>query len=186
MDEKTHFLKFWNKEAAATRDGAVADSRGLRLPPGSQVAHRARDRLAHRARGDRCSPTVSRRACSNGPRRQRPATMKEVLDTYDRSSRRARPGSSRPPTPRTGQRQVPFMFQGQQVMNETGLREGVGISARHHSSPRPALHVSAADGVDGAGRSTGRAPTSRCERGPLSVELAECCPSCAVPVLGGP
>ena len=53
MDDKTLFLQFWDKEAAATRKVISRIPEGFDLSARSEIPNRARDRLADRARRKR-------------------------------------------------------------------------------------------------------------------------------------
>jgi uncharacterized damage-inducible protein DinB len=116
MDEKSHFLKFWNKEAAATR--AVLS----RIPEGSDYRPDPKSRTAREVawlivREEILLAEGLEKGVLEWVELPVPETMKEVLDTYDRSHDVATrkleaTDSSRWPG------KVPFLFQGQEVMNE--------------------------------------------------------------------
>ena len=63
-----------------------------------------------------------------------PATMKEVLDTYDRQHDALTKGLHAL-TPAQWERKVPFMYQGQEVMSETGYGNAWGFSRRRTAIP---------------------------------------------------
>ena len=132
MDEKSHFLKTWNKEATATRAvlSRIPEGSDYRQDPKSRTARdiawvlvREEIRLAHGLET----------GVLEWEEVPAPETMKEVLDTYDRSHDAATrkleaAGSAR------WSGNVPFTFQGQTVMNDPGaeLAWGFLLDMIHH------------------------------------------------------
>ena len=132
MDEKSHFLKFWNKEAAATR--AVLS----RIPEGSDYRPDPKSRTAREVawlivREEILLADGLEKGVLEWVELPAPKTMKEVLDTYDRShdaaTRKLETADAA-----TWSGNVPFMFQGQQVMNEPGAEIAWGflLDMIHH------------------------------------------------------
>jgi uncharacterized damage-inducible protein DinB len=116
MDEKTHFLKFWNKEAAATR--AVLS----RIPEGSDYRPDPKSRTAREVawlivREEILLADGIAKGVIEWAELPAPPTMKEVLDTYDRSHDAATRKLEATDAARWAGK-VPFTFQGQEVMNE--------------------------------------------------------------------
>jgi uncharacterized damage-inducible protein DinB len=132
MDEKAHFLRFWEKEAEATRKVLS------RIPEGSTYRPDPKSRTAREIAWLIASEEI---ALADGLEKgafewkevPAPATMKEVLDTYDRhhdaiTKRLQAIGSAR------WEGKVPFIYQGQQVMNEPGTESAWGflLDIVHH------------------------------------------------------
>ena len=118
MDEKTLYMKFWEKEAPATRK-VIA-----RIPEGSDYRPDPKSRTAREI-----AWLIVREEIVLGEGLQKgilewqevpaPATMKEVLDAYDRHHDTVTT-TLRGIDSARWERRVPFMFQGQEVMNEPG------------------------------------------------------------------
>jgi uncharacterized damage-inducible protein DinB len=116
MDQKTHFLKYWQQEAAATRKVLS------RIPEGSTYRPDPKSRTAREIAWLIVREEI---VLADGLEKGRlewaevpaPATMKEVLETYDRHHDAATKKLQAVSTERWDQK-VPFMFGGQQVMNE--------------------------------------------------------------------
>jgi len=125
MDQKALFLKFWEKEAPATRT-VIA-----RIPEGSSYRPDPKSRTARDiawlivaeeiALGDGIEKGVF-----EWVERPAPATMTEIVETYDRHHDRVTK-QFHATEPARWERRVPFMFQGQQVMNETGYDNAWGF-----------------------------------------------------------
>ena len=129
MDEKTHFLKFWNKEAAATR--AVLS----RIPEGSDYRPDPKSRPAREiawliVREEILLADGLEKGVLEWEEVPAPKTMKEVLDTYDRSHDAA----TKKLEAAAWSGNVPFTFQGQQVMNEPAAETAWGflLDMIHH------------------------------------------------------
>ncbi len=122
MDEKTLLLQFWEKEAPATR--AVLS----RIPEGSDYRPDPKSRTAREI-----AWLIVREAIVLADGLERgtlewtevpaPPTMREVLEQYNRTQD--------PVTKRLAalaisqwERKVPFMYEGQEVMSDTGYATG--------------------------------------------------------------
>src|SRR5690242_19956283 len=125
MDQKALFLKFWEKEAKATR--AVLS----RIPERSDYRPDPKSRTA---REIAWLIVVEEMVLVDGlekgklewAERPAPASMKDVLAAYDRAheamtTRLQAIGHDR------WERHVPFVYNGQTVMNETGYDNGWGF-----------------------------------------------------------
>lgn len=132
MDEKSQFLKYWNKEAAAIR--AVLS----RIPEGSDYRPDPKSRTAREiawliVREEILLADGLEKGVLEWEEVPAPKTIKEVLDTYDRSHDAAtRKLESTDPARWSGK--VPFTFQGQEVMNEPGGETAWGflLDIIHH------------------------------------------------------
>lgn len=125
MDQKAHFLKFWEKEAAATRKVLS------RIPEGSTYRPDPKSRTAREiawliVREEIALADGLGKGAFEWTEVPAPATMKEVLDTYDRHHDTVTKALQAIDTERWEGR-VPFMYQGQQVMNETGADNAWGF-----------------------------------------------------------
>ena len=125
MDQKVLFLKFWEKEAPATRKviSRIPDGSAYRPDPKSRTAREIAWLIVAEeiALGDGLEKGVF-----EWVERPAPATVKEVLETYDRHHDAVTKRFHAIEPPRW-ERRVPFMFQGQQVMNETGYDNAWGF-----------------------------------------------------------
>jgi uncharacterized damage-inducible protein DinB len=119
MDEKALFLKFWEKEAPATRkviSRIPQDQSGYRADP---KARNAREIAWMMVREEILLADGIEKGEMAWVELPAPATVKEILDTYDRHHDEAtRKLRSVPPA--GWQKQVPFTFDGQEVMKDTG------------------------------------------------------------------
>jgi len=133
MDEKALFLKFWKKEAPATRkviSRIPEEKSDYRADP---KARNAREIAWLLVREEIVLVEGLEKGTLEWVELPTPATVKEILDTYDRghddlTARLERLGASR------WEQRVPFMFGGQEVMNETGSDNAWGFffDAIHH------------------------------------------------------
>ena len=132
MDEKALLLKFWEKEAPATRK-VIA-----RIPEGSTYRPDPKSRTAREiawliVREETVLVDGLEKGALEWAEIPAPATVKEILDGYDRQhenlARRLQAID-----PARWERKVPFMFQGQQVMNESGYENAWGflLDIIHH------------------------------------------------------
>jgi uncharacterized damage-inducible protein DinB len=132
MDQKTYFLKFWNKEAAATRQVLS------RIPEGSAYRPDPKSRTAREiawliVREEMALADGLEKGTLEWTEVPVPATMKDVLDAYDKhhdaSTRKLEAVDSR-----RWDQPVPFIYQGQQVMNEPGVDNAWGflLDIIHH------------------------------------------------------
>ena len=125
MDQKALFLQFWEKEAAATR--AVIS----RIPEGSDYRPDPKSRPAREIAWQ-----IVREEIVLGEGLEKgalewadvppPATMKEVLDTYDRQHDALTKGLKALSLAQW-ERKVPFLYQGQEVMSDTGYANAWGF-----------------------------------------------------------
>jgi len=125
MDEKALFLKFWEKESAATRQ-VIA-----RIPEGSDYRPDPKSRTAREiawviVREEILLTEGIEKGALEWVEVPVPATIKEVLETYDRHhdklTRRLHAVDTK-----GWERKVPFMFEGQEVMSDTGYGTGWGF-----------------------------------------------------------
>lgn len=125
MDEKSLFLKFWEKEAPATRKVLA------RIPEGSTYRPDPKSRIAREiawliVREEIVLADGLAKGKLEWEEIPPPASMKDVLATYDRNHdplTKQLQGVE----PAGWERRVPFMFGGQQVMNETGYENAWGF-----------------------------------------------------------
>jgi uncharacterized damage-inducible protein DinB len=125
MDEKALFLKFWEKEAPATRKVLS------RIPEGSAYRPDPKSRTAREIawliiREEAALVDGIETGTLNWKELPAPSTMKEILDAYDRQ-RAALLTRMQAIEPARWERRVPFLFDGQEVMSETGYDTGWGF-----------------------------------------------------------
>ena len=132
MDEKALFLKFWEKEGAATRKVIS------RIPEESSYRPDEKSRTAREiawliVREEIVLAQGLEKGVLEWEEVAAPKTMKEVLDTYDRSHDAATRKLQAADTARWSGN-VPFTFQGQTVMNDPGaeLAWGFLLDMIHH------------------------------------------------------
>src|SRR5689334_8569674 len=125
MDDKTLFLQFWEKEAAATRKVIS------RIPEGSTYRPDPKSRTAREIawliiREESVLAEGLEKGTLEWQEIAAPETMKEVLSAYD-----AQHGSAtkklKALSAANWERKVPFIFQGQEVMSETGSANAWGF-----------------------------------------------------------
>ncbi len=125
MSEGALFLKFWEKEAAATRKVLT------RIPEGSDYRPDPKSRPAREIAWLIVREEV---ALGDGLRSGKlewievpaPKTMKDVLDEYDRQHDRIT-AEFRALDDAAWQKKVPFVYGGQTVMNETASDNAFGF-----------------------------------------------------------
>jgi uncharacterized damage-inducible protein DinB len=132
MDHKTHFMNFWHKEAAATRNVLA------RIPEGSAYRPDPKSRTAREiawliVREEIALADGMKKGTFEWTEVPAPATMKEVLDAYDRHH----PEATRTLEQLDAKRwddQIPFIFGGQEVMRDTGANNAWGflLDMIHH------------------------------------------------------
>ncbi len=125
MDERALFLKFWEKEAPATRKVIS------RIPEGSDYRPDPKSRTAREiawliVREETVLIDGLEKGTLEWAEVPAPAGMNEVLDTYDRlhanlAARFQAIDSAR------WEKRVPFTFGGQQIMNEPGYDNAWGF-----------------------------------------------------------
>ncbi len=125
MDEKGLFLKFWEKEGAATRQVIS------RIPEGSDYRPDPKSRPAREiawliVREEILLTDGLEKGALEWVEVPAPATIKEILATYDRHhdnlTKRLRAVDTK-----GWERKVPFTFQGQEVMSDTGYANAWGF-----------------------------------------------------------
>jgi uncharacterized damage-inducible protein DinB len=125
MDERALFLQFWDKEGAATRKvfSRIPDRSDYRPDPKSRTAREIAWLIVR-------EETVLADGLQKGTLEwaevPAPATMKEVLAAYDREHEAATRKLKALATSEW-ERKVPFVFQGQEVMSETGYGNAWGF-----------------------------------------------------------
>lgn len=131
MDEKTLFLNFWKKEAVATRKVLSRIPEGdYRPDPKSRTAREIAWLIVSEEIALADGLEKGRFEWTDAPA---PATMKQVLETYDRehdalTARLERLGAEQL------ERDVPFLYGGQEVMRSRGLEScwGFFFDIIHH------------------------------------------------------
>ncbi len=132
MDQKTVFMKVWEKEGPTTRKvfSRIPEGSDYRPDPKSRPAREIAWLIVREeiALGDGLSKGVLE--WTDVPA---PATMKEVLDTYDRHHDEVTRQLHAADTTRWDQN-VPFMYQGQEVMSAPGYENAWGflLDMIHH------------------------------------------------------
>jgi uncharacterized damage-inducible protein DinB len=132
VDQKTTFLKYWDKEAVATRKVLS------RIPEGSTYRPDPKSRTAREiawliVREEIALADGLEKGVFEWTEVPAPPTMKEVLDAYDQhhesASRRLHAIDSA-----NWDRKVPFIYQGQEVMSEPGWDNAWGfmLDMIHH------------------------------------------------------
>ena len=132
MDLKAFFLKYWDKEAAATRKVIS------RIPEGSTYRPDPKSRTAREiawliVREEQVLADGLETGTLEWQEVGAPSTMKEVLAAYD-AQHEAATKKLKALSDATWQRKVPFMYQGQEVMSETGSGNAWGffLDIIHH------------------------------------------------------
>ena len=132
MDEKALLLKFWEKEAPATRK-VIA-----RIPEGSTYRPDPKSRTAREiawliVREEIVLVDGLEKGALEWAEIPAPATVKEILDGYDRHHENLDRRLQAIDAARW-EWKVQFMFQGQQVMNESGYENAWGflLDIIHH------------------------------------------------------
>ncbi len=125
MDQKALFLKFWEKEAPATKKvlSRITEGSDYRPDPKSRTAREIAWLIVR-------EETVLAEGLEKGVFEwvevPAPPTVKEVLDTYDRHHDNVTRRLHALNTERW-ERKVPFMYQGQEVMSEPGYDNAWGF-----------------------------------------------------------
>jgi len=125
MDEKALFLKFWEREGAATRN-VIA-----RIPEGSEYRPDPKARMALEIAWVLVREEISlvaglEKGVLEWEEIPPPSTMKEIVDAYDRHRERA---TARLQAIDAAQweRRIPMTFQGKEVMSATGYENAWGF-----------------------------------------------------------
>lgn len=132
MDHKALFIKYWEKEAPATRKVLS------RIPEGAEYRPDPKSRTAREiawliVREELALVEGLEKGAFEWAEVPAPATMKEVLDTYDHHhadlTRRLQAIG-----PARWEGKVPFVYQGQEVMSELGYDNAWGflLDMIHH------------------------------------------------------
>ena len=133
MDEKALFLKFWKREAPATRKviSRIPQERSDYRP--DPKARNAREIAWLIVREEIILIEGLEKGVLEWAEVPTPATIKEILDTYDRHHEELTAKLERIDASRWDER-VPFMFGGQEVMKETGNENAWGflLDTIHH------------------------------------------------------
>ena len=132
MDEKALFLKFCEKEAPATRKVIS------RIPEGSSYRPDPKSRTAREiawliVREEAVLADGLEKGVLEWEEVPAPATIKEILEAYDRLHANY-VKRLQAVAPARWEGKVPFMFGGQQIMNETGSDNAWGflLDIIHH------------------------------------------------------
>ena len=132
MDQKALLLKIWEREAPATRKVIS------RIPEGSDYRPDPKSRTAREiawliVREEIALVEGLEKGTLEWVEVPAPATIREILETYDRHRENVAARLEAIDSSRWEQR-VPFMFQGQQVMNEAGYDNAWGflLDIIHH------------------------------------------------------
>ncbi len=125
MDERALFLKFWEKEAAATRKVIS------RIPEGSPYRPDPKSRTAREiawliVREEIVLTEGLEKGTLEWAEVPAPETIKEILETYDRHHQDLTK-RFQAIDPARWERRVPFTFQGQEIMSETGYDNAWGF-----------------------------------------------------------
>jgi uncharacterized damage-inducible protein DinB len=133
MDQKALFMKFWEKEAAATRkviERIPQDRSDYRADP---KARTARDIAWLLVREEMVLGDGLEKGAINWEDVPTPATVKEILDAYDTHHPSVTRTLHQLP-PATWEQSVPFMWQGQEVMRATAYESAWGflLDLIHH------------------------------------------------------
>jgi len=132
MDQKALFMKFWEKDAPATRKvlSRIPEGRDYRPDPKSRTAREIAWLIVREeiALGDGLTKGAFEWADVPAP-----ATMKEVLDAYDRHHDEVTQRLQALDSARWEQ-DIPFMYQGQEVMRAPGYENAWGflLDMIHH------------------------------------------------------
>lgn len=132
MDQKTLFMTYWKKEAPATRKvlSRIPEGSDYRPDPKSRTAREIAWLIVHEERALAEGLAKGRLEWADVPA---PATMKEVLEAYDRQhddlTRRMEAVDVK-----AWEGKVPFVYGGQEVMNEPGYDNAWGflLDIIHH------------------------------------------------------
>jgi len=132
MDQKALFLKFWEKDAPATRKVLS------RIPEGSDYRPDPKSRTAREiawliVREEIALADGLDKGVFEWAEVPAPPTMREVLETYDRHHENITRRLHALDTARWEQK-VPFVYQGQEVMSEPGYENAWGflLDIIHH------------------------------------------------------
>jgi uncharacterized damage-inducible protein DinB len=126
MDQKALFLKFWEKEAPATRKviSRIPQEKSDYKP--DPKSRNAREIAWLIVMEEKVFVDGLEKGALDWPDMPAPATVKEILDAYDRwhddlTKRLHRLDHA------AWEKQIPFLYQGQEVMKDTGYEYGWGF-----------------------------------------------------------
>jgi uncharacterized damage-inducible protein DinB len=133
MDEKSLFLKFWEKEGPTTRkviSRIPEDRSDYRPDPKSRTAREIAWLLV---REDIALVEGLEKGVFEWVEVAAPPTVREILDTYDRHHDEVSERFKRLETSRW-EKQIPFTYQGQEVMSASGYESAWGflLDQIHH------------------------------------------------------
>jgi uncharacterized damage-inducible protein DinB len=133
MDQKALFMKFWEKEATATRkviERIPQDKSDYRADP---KARTAREIAWVMVREEMVLGSGLEKGALEWEDIPTPATVKEILDTYDKHHDAITKTLHAIPSERW-EASVPFMWQGQEVMRASGYDNAWGflLDLIHH------------------------------------------------------
>ena len=125
MDEKALFMQFWDKEAAATRKviSRIPENSNYRPDPKSRTAREVAWLIV---REEAVLADGLQKSVLDWAEVPPPATVAEVLAAYDRHHTAATT-ALKALAPSGWERKVPFMYQGQEVMSDTGYAMAWGF-----------------------------------------------------------
>jgi uncharacterized damage-inducible protein DinB len=126
MKEHELFLKFWDKEAAATRKviSRIPQERSDYRP--DPKARNAREIAWLMVREEIALAEGLMKGQLEWVEVPTPTTVKEIVDTYDRQHDVVT-NTLKGFDAATWERRLPFMYQGQEVMSETGIGSAWGF-----------------------------------------------------------
>ncbi len=132
MDPKAFFLKHWNKEAVATRAvlSRIPERATYRPDPKARTAQEIAWLIVHEEAVIADGLEAGQVEWVDAPA---PATMRDVLDEYDRKHDAITKRLTALDATRW-ERDVPFIYQGNEVMRETGYEMAWGflLDSIHH------------------------------------------------------
>ncbi|HEY7448802.1 MAG TPA: DinB family protein [Vicinamibacterales bacterium] len=126
MDEKTLFLSFWEKEAAATRKVLSRIPQARSDYRGDPKARNAREIAWLIVREEILLGQGLEKGVLEWVELPTPATVKEILDTYDEHHDKVTRIMRELPHSHW-ERKVPFTFDGKEIMSETGYGNAWGF-----------------------------------------------------------
>ena len=126
MDEKKLFLKFWEKEAPATRKVLSRIPEGRSDYRADPKARNAREIAWLMVREEIVLGEGLEKGILEWAEIPTPATVKEILDTYDRHHDEVTRRMQQVDIP-GWERAVPFVFGGQEIMKDTGFNSAWGF-----------------------------------------------------------
>jgi uncharacterized damage-inducible protein DinB len=133
MDQKALFMKFWEKEATATRKviSRIPQEKSDYKP--DPKSRNAREIAWLIVREEIVLGDGLEKGVLNWEEISTPATVKEILETYDKHHDEVTRKLQRT-EPAKWEKRMPFMWQGQEVMNETGYDNAWGflLDQIHH------------------------------------------------------